>query len=233
LRCFEEQESTFYCASPTEIQARNIIDQVKYSTLQLCDHQRDCNLECNDGFTGVALGADCIEGVWRISGSCVPTICAAPTANEARTLVPNIDYTTVQMCDKDSECELDCNFGFTAVGLNAVCSGSVWFISGTCTPNVCNAPTQNELEELIPNIDYMKVRSCDKKTECQPNCNPGFYDDDLKAVCIGPVWDISGRCLVNVCVAPTKDEAEKQVPHVNHKTVYGCDGESKCELSCI
>jgi len=234
LRCFEEPESTFYCASPTENQARNIIPQVKYSTLQLCNYQKDCNLECNEGFTGVELGAVCSEGVWRISGRCVPPNCAAPTAHKARTLVPNINYTTVQICDKDSECELlDCNFGFTAVGLNAVCSESVWVISGSCTPNVCEAPTQNELVERIPNIDYTEVRSCHKKTECQPNCNPGFYDDDLKAVCIGPVWDISGRCLDNVCFAPTKDEAEKQVPHVNYKTVYSCDGESNCELSCI
>jgi len=206
-----------------------LVQNIEYRAVRSCDTKTECEPNCEPGFSSNNLKAVCIRSVWEISGSCTPNDCET---HELQKRIPNADYMAVRSCDTKTECQPNCKPGFSNDNLKAVCIGSFWEISGSCTPipNDCEA---HELQERIQNVDHMAVRSCETKTECQPNCKPGFFNDDLKAVCIGSVWDISGRCSVSVCFAPTEDEAEKQVPYVHYGTLHSCNRKSRCKLNCV
>jgi len=120
LRCFEEEESTFFCEAPTPDQLKHI-PNIDYFSVRSCDRTIACQPTCNPGFYSYDLTAVCFGPVWDISGSCLANTCRKPTEDEADKQVPNLNYNTVSKCDGKSKCEPECIKGYTAEDLTATC----------------------------------------------------------------------------------------------------------------
>jgi len=226
-----------FCFSPAEgPDAEALMPYINYTSLNYsCHGTSRCNAVCDWGYTLDGFNAVCAvnESYWDISGSCIPNVCSAP---ETGSLVPHINFTTVNICSGTSICDPVCNVGSSADGLNAVCyvDGSVWDISGICIPNVCGTPTAPELKTFVQNIDLTTVNICAGTSECYPECNSEYTADNLHAFCFSPgsVWDISGTCIPNECEAPTKNEVKKLIPNIDYTTVGSCDMNYECEPTC-